>query len=332
MIDIAGNAIPTHLTIYEWRPLQIGDISAIKDMIAAAAEIDPLEDATSDERIKHIFDLLGDEIETNSLAAVTAQGTMAALALIFVPPSEDDHIAMIDGSVHVDHRGRGLGAFILDWMEKCVSRLFGTIDDDKPQLIRMSCADHQVDRINLFEQKKFIPVRYAYKMQRDLGQPVPDKGLDLELRFEPWSEALNVPLMHAFNEAFQDHWGLLTINEELWQQLFTGVPQFRSDLTYLVMAGDAIVGFCINWVDEGKNNQTGIMEGWVEALGVIPAWRGRGIASALLSKSLRAFSAIGLERAALDVDTQNPTGALHLYEKVGFVAARRAIIFHKELN
>jgi hypothetical protein len=78
-------------------------------------------------------------------------------------------------------------------------------------------------------------------------------------------------MMHAFNEAFQGHWGLPTINETLWQQLFTGVPQFRSDLTYLVMNGDEIVGFCLNWIDEGKNEQTGVKEGWVEALGVLPA-------------------------------------------------------------
>jgi ribosomal protein S18 acetylase RimI-like enzyme len=51
-----------------------------------------------------------------------------------------------------------------------------------------------------------------------------------------------------------------------------------------------------------------------------------------LSKSLHAFAEYGLERAALDVDAQNPTGALRLYEKVGFGAVKRTIIFQKQLN
>jgi ribosomal protein S18 acetylase RimI-like enzyme len=327
-----GLLIPSHLANYHWRPIQFGDNSAIKDMLTTAAETNPMEERPSDERIKHIYDLLGENIETNSLAAFSTGSTVVALALVFILPADDDHVAMIDGSVHVDYRGLGLGSFILEWMEKRVHHSFEGIDDGKSQLIRMSCADHQSDRIALFKQHQFSPVRYSYKMQRDLRQPVPEKRLTPELRFEPWCEALNGPMMHAFNEAFQGHWGLPTINETLWQQLFTGVPQFRSDLTYLVMNGDEIVGFCLNWIDEGKNEQTGVKEGWVEALGVLPAWRGRGIASALLSRTLQAFSDIGLERAALDVDAQNPTGALRLYEKVGFEAVKRTIIFHKQLN
>jgi ribosomal protein S18 acetylase RimI-like enzyme len=74
------------------------------------------------------------------------------------------------------------------------------------------------------------------------------------------------------------------------------------------------------------------LEGWIEAIGVIPAWRGRGIASALLVKSLHSFQAEGLERAGLDVDAENPTGALGLYQKHGFRVAKESIHFVKQLN
>ena len=109
------------------------------------------------------------------------------------------------------------------------------------------------------------------------------------------------------------------------------MPQFRGDLTSLAMSGDAVVGFCLNWVDAARNAQTGVKEGWVEAIGVIPERRGQGVAAALLSKALQDFIALGLERAALDVDAQNPTGALALYEKLGFEARKRTILFQKHL-
>jgi hypothetical protein len=55
-----------------------------------------------------------------------------------------------------------------------------------------------------------------------------------------------------------------------WKKLFTGVPQFRSDLTFLSMEDDTFAGLCLNWIDVARNAHAGIQEGWVEAIGVIP--------------------------------------------------------------
>ena len=58
-------------------------------------------------------------------------------------------------------------------------------------------------------------------------------------------------------------------------------------------------------------------------MNVIPSWRGQGIVSALLVHTMLRFLAAGMERAALAVDTQNPTGALSLNENLGFMAVKR---------
>jgi ribosomal protein S18 acetylase RimI-like enzyme len=160
-------------------------------------------------------------------------------------------------------------------------------------------------------------MRYSYQMRRSLAEPVQEKPLPASLQWTRWTPEIDLRLMDAFNAAFSEHWGLQTMNEEAWREFFTGVPQFRGDLTYLAMDGDSIAGFCVNWVVAPEDAR----EGWIEAIGVIPAWRGRGVASALLVKSLQLFQAEGLPRAALDVDAQNPTGALSLYEKHGFQIA-----------
>ncbi|HUV28778.1 MAG TPA: GNAT family N-acetyltransferase [Anaerolineales bacterium] len=119
------------------------------------------------------------------------------------------------------------------------------------------------------------------------------------------------------------------MDEHFWRQFFTGVPQFRSDMTYLAVA---IAGFCINWENETKNEQTGIQQVWIEAVNVIPSWRSQGIVSALLVHTMLRFLAAGMERAALAVDTQNPTGALSLNENLGFMAVKRTINFTKVVN
>ncbi|MBU1050034.1 GNAT family N-acetyltransferase [Candidatus Bipolaricaulota bacterium] len=107
---------------------------------------------------------------------------------------------------------------------------------------------------------------------------------------------------------------------------FVGVPQFRADMSWLVAHDSEVIGVCINWVPPNAT------QGWIEAIGVVPDWRGCGVADAMMAGTLSTFFERGLLQAALDVDTENLTGALHLYEKYGFAVVRREAIFVKALG
>ena len=78
---------------------------------------------------------------------------------------------MIDGNVHIDRRGRGLGSYILRWMEGQAREEFDEIDQGTHLVIRTSCADHLTDRIRLFEQYGFKAVRYAIKFDAIYTSP-----------------------------------------------------------------------------------------------------------------------------------------------------------------
>ena len=54
------------------------------------------------------------------------------------------------------------------------------------------------------------------------------------------------------------------------------------------------------------------------------------MAPALLTRSLQMFKDMGMDHAALGVDTQNPNGALNLYESVGFRVEKSYTIYWKE--
>ena len=60
-------------------------------------------------------------------------------------------------------------------------------------------------------------------------------------------------------------------------------------------------------------------------------WRRRGVASALIVSSFKAFRERGLTDAALGVDSENPNGALGLYEGLGFRRYQTGIAHRKEL-
>ena len=64
-------------------------------------------------------------------------------------------------------------------------------------------------------------------------------------------------------------------------------------------------------------------EAYVAYVGTLPAYRGRGLATRLLAHTLRACRDAGFCTSSLDVDTENPTGALGIYERAGYVVHYR---------
>ncbi len=56
-----------------------------------------------------------------------------------------------------------------------------------------------------------------------------------------------------------------------------------------------------------------------------------GLARALLTHSLQMFKDMGMDHAALGVDTQNLSGALDLYQSVGFRVEKRQTAYRKKL-
>jgi ribosomal protein S18 acetylase RimI-like enzyme len=61
--------------------------------------------------------------------------------------------------------------------------------------------------------------------------------------------------------------------------------------------------------------------GAIQNLGVVPAWRGRGLGQALLLRALHGFRQAGLVRAQLEVTASNDA-AIRLYRRLGFRRSR----------
>lgn len=152
-------------------------------------------------------------------------------------------------------------------------------------------------------------------MQIDLDEPRDPGPAPRGIRLRSLDPTVDLPLAHAvFVEVFEGHWGYHVIPLEEWLQDEVDTPGFDPSLWLLAAEGNEIVG-ALNAIVIGDR-------GWIGELGVRAAWRGRGIATAMLRRSFATFAARGLPRATLNVDFENPTGAMALYEKVGMRAVR----------
>lgn len=98
------------------------------------------------------------------------------------------------------------------------------------------------------------------------------------------------------------------------------------------MDGDEVVAFSINRVKAEENERLGVKSGWIGSLGTRRKYRKQGIASGLIAESMRKFKAEGLESVGLGVDAENLTGALALYERLGFHPVKTGFILEKRVG
>jgi mycothiol synthase len=128
----------------------------------------------------------------------------------------------------------------------------------------------------------------------------------------------------ALDEAMADDWGHVSIGFDEWRRRRLEAPDTDTSLWFIARAGGEIAG-----VLRGEHRHGG---GWIGALGVRPAWRRRGIATALLRHAFGEYRRRGEAHVGLGVDTQNASGATRLYERAGMRVTTQNVVFEKDLT
>jgi mycothiol synthase len=287
--------------------------------------VDTLDDRERD------FDDPATNAQTDTLLGFAPDGQLAALGWVIpLPPGPTEHLAFLWGEVHPEHRQRGLGSYVLSWMETRGREIMSLRPSDLPHNLRSNMLDTLADRVALYEQHGFSWVRAYYRMRRDLSLPIPEVRLPPGISLHNYTAELDQATMQAVDEAFRDHWGYAPLDMEVWQLFFVGAPSFRPEMTYLAMADDGqVAGVCFNEVHSEENLALGVQQGWIRSLAVRRPWRKQGLGTALLCASMLAFRQAGLDFAGLGVDAENLTGALRLYEQLDFTVFSRYLAYNK---
>jgi mycothiol synthase len=309
-----------------WRPLTIEDVDSYVRLHEEARVVDGGAEVMTGEVARHDLADPSCPPASNTLALALADGMLAAsIAVHERLHGVSSRRAFLWGVTHPAHRGRGIGRAILDWGLARADEILADQPADLVRVVEVFKEERLSDAVALHEAAGFRPARWYVDMRRDLREPIPAESTPGAIRIREYDAALGEQLRLAHNEAFADHWGSEPLTAEIWNREFVGDPYFRGDLSFVAFDGDEIAGYSINYVAEPDWQATGIREGWVGQVGVPRPWRRRGLATALLVRSMRAFRDAGLEAAILGVDVENPTGALGVYERVGFQPVRRFV-------
>lgn len=255
---------------------------------------------------------------------VWREGRLVAYGSVHHTPSgERLEMAYLSGRVHPDWRGLGIGRRLLAWQIERAAERLRQCDPELPWFVRTYEWEWIEEAQRLYARYGLKPARWFEDMVRPLSDPLAASAPE-DVEIVPWEQASSTDIHQASTESFRDHWGSAPRDFESWGHLLMSTGM-RTDLSFVAKAGDEVVGVCLNSHFPEDQAVTGRLDGWIAHLGVIRPWRKRGVASALIARSLEAFREAGFTHAMIGVDADSPTGASGLYRRLGFTPTHRVI-------
>jgi mycothiol synthase len=263
-----------------------------------------------------------------------ASGTPVAIGLIMPldnPPVRSRALPYI--LPHLPHF-QEVGLEIMAWLESTVRQQ--TIpqcpEDAKVQMTAWTFATH-APTVALYEAYGMHKIRQFWSMEIALHDALPiaelPDGMTIRTLRYPEEGRLAYRMR---DEAFADHYGHIDDpdmkNYDRWAHHRFEGKQFDPTLWFIAEVDGEPAGFA--WCRLGMFDDPKV--GWIDTLGVLPAFRRRGIADLLLRHAFRDFYKRDMHKAGLGVDATNITGATRVYERAGMHIAAKWDTYAKVLR
>ena len=302
---------------FDRRPLTPAQVPAWAELISAVCAADTDNEILTEADLLEEFDEPLADFDRGSLAIYDGQ-TMIGFSLVMVRRAADqEHELRQWGKVHPGYRGAGVGTDLLAWSEPVSQALHQELYPGKPMSINGHCLVKCSSAMALYEACGYRQVRWFHEMMLKLSADLPSYPASAGVEIVPFSADRSADAMRVRNEAFRDHWGSTDTTQTDWD-LFVGGHAFRPGYGFLSYSGGVPLGFVTCSEYEGYNEVSGTRDLYINLVGTTQSARKRGVATALIGAAVSAAKADGFDTASLNVDADSPTGALGLYERLGF--------------
>lgn len=165
------------------------------------------------------------------------------------------------------------------------------------------------------ESQGFKVNRYFNTLRRELSnevEPALPKGVTTRLVDISNDEDMRV--WHNLRlDAFSKHFGFVPRPFEQFIAVMRRDPLMNISQVHILYEGQTPAGYL--WINDQEAHE---LIGYVANLGVAHAYQGRGYGQLLLAKAIASYAIRGFKFVQLGVDTANESGALRLYDKMGF--------------
>jgi mycothiol synthase len=186
----------------------------------------------------------------------------------------------------------------------------------RPVTMVAGCYAHDEEYGEILRAGGLEVVRSFWNMRMTLDtgalaeHPLP---AGVEVRLVDATDETDLRLMHRLHdESFADHWKFTPLPHDDWYDRFARSAGCDVTQWWVAEVDGEPAGLLVGAENRAENN-----EGYVDTLGVLREFRGRGVAKTLLRVAFAESARRGRSRIGLQVDSESPTGATRLYEAVG---------------
>lgn len=242
-----------------------------------------------------------------------------------------NRIYSLFGHIVPEWRRQGIGTAMLRCNEARIREIASTNATDLPCFLQSYAGDTAIGAETLLKQTGYIATRHGFDMERDLSEPIGSTALPVGIEVRSPTPEHYRQIWDAEVEAFRDHWGFREPSETDYAG-WLAWPNLAPHLWQVAWEGDEIVGMVLNFINPEENATLNRERGYTEGISVRRPWRKKGVASALINRSLLMFREMGMTEAALGVDAENLSGALRVYERCGFNVVKRGTTYRKSMK
>lgn len=320
MVDLP--ALPEDLAVAPLAPVDVDDAAAL---LTEAEAVDDTGEHWSAEDLTEwwVNDLV--DLACDGVAVRDGDGALVAWATVLALPTFRDAFRIdLEARVHPGRRGQGIGRALLAWQVARGREIHVERHPASPAVLAVAAPTTMPSLGALLRRAGFGEERWYSTMERRLDA-LPVAPVVDGVRLVPFTWDRDEEVRRTHNASFTEHHGSAERDATTWQTLFTGQRAFRPDLSVLALEDDAVVGYALGYVYEADSRARGYDEVHLGQIGVLPSARGRGLASALIAEVVGRAADVGCSHAGLEVDTGNVTGALRLYESLGFRTVRSQV-------
>ena len=229
-------------------------------------------------------------------------------------------------------RHGGIRESMLELNETRIREIAASQGKDRTKVFEVDANNEPNDWKTLLEKNGYRPSWYLFAMLRPLAESIPDLPLPNGVDVRPARPEQYKAVWDATAEAMGDE---RTFTEERWNEeafeRYLKSSNFSPDLWQIAWEGDQVAGGVHNYIDENENIELKRRWGYTEEIFVRRRWRLKGLAHALIARSCRLLKEKGMDYATLDMEAENPSGALRLYESLGYKKDREFIFYRKPL-
>jgi mycothiol synthase len=308
------------------------DLPLMLELIHASKAEDGVERSTTLEEISNNYHHLENCDPTRDMLLAEVDGRLVAYNRVFWQKQGDGTSLYIPfGFLLPEWRRQGIGTCMLNWAENRLGCIAAGHDRSGERFFQVTVSETEKSAITLYEKSGYQPVRYEFYMRRPTSDPLPEAPMPAGLEVRPVREEHIRPIWDAMQEAFQDHWGFVP-ESDLKLQEWQADKTFQPQLWKVAWEADQVAGMVLNFIDEPENLEYKRLRGYTEGISVRRPWRKQGLARSLIVQSIQMFKEMGMTETSLGVDAQNLSGALRLYQGVGYRKFKQDTFYRKPLD